>query len=409
MKTTKVQILTSKELRTDIYYFGFPDHETKPISYNYPMHVILSEIDYDFSYPLMVYLWFGNIKPLENMMHDDVSYLNEKGIQIYLEEPTSSYCEDGVFRTRELDSILTYIKNNNLTNVTVHMCDYKCSEFYSYYTKFMKLITDDIYLRTNPPPPKSNIPTDNFTKKFINLNSRFTLHRNFTSAYMCTKSGYCSWNFTGAVDQLRNILIDVDQLDDMVDGRLLSGIEYLNENSPLVVDYPITRPIPIDQAQNVVLPKYCTYSPNLEKFYADVFCAVETESVYFNPTANFSEKTLRAIAFKKPFIVVGAVNTLEYLRSMGYKTFSNYWDESYDTESDHTLRLAKIFKVVDYIDSMSIDELHKLYNEMRPILEHNHALLYQTAPTPNKYDNFGSINSKLKQMLWINHNRYHIK
>lgn len=407
MRPDKVQRLTSEELRTNIYYFGFTDYETKPISYNYPMHMLLPTIDYDFSYPLMIYLWFGSIIPLEEMMHTDVDYINEKGLHIYLYEPMSTYNDSGVPKSRELDSILIYASNNNITNITVHTCEYKCDEIFSYYTKHMKLLNDDLFLRSTI-IEHTTMDMNNFTKKFINLNSRFALHRVLTAAYLANRSGYCSWNYKVNIDTLKTIFIDIDNLDKTVEGRLVQGLNYLNQYAPLIVDTPVDRVVNVDNLDNVGNPKYAVRMNSMvEKYYADVFCAIETESIYLSPAANLSEKTLRAIAHRKPFIVVGAMHSLKYLRSMGYKTFSDFWDENYDDEPDYTLRMAKIFKLIDYIDSMSIDQLHDLYDRMQPILEHNNKLLYELQPSKEKFKRLTNINSKLKQVLWVNHNRYY--
>jgi hypothetical protein len=63
--------------------------------------------------------------------------------------------------------------------------------------------------------------------------------------------------------------------------------------------------------------------------------------------------------------------TLKYLHEHGYKTFSDFWDESYDDCTDHEKRLYKIFDVIKYIESKTITELKDIYNDMRPILDHN--------------------------------------
>jgi N-glycosylase/DNA lyase len=66
---------------------------------------------------------------------------------------------------------------------------------------------------------------------------------------------------------------------------------------------------------------------------------------------------------------------LEYLKTYGFKTFDKFWDESYDSEENHEYRLIKILKVIDYIDNLSITSLRRLYDSLRPILEHNFEIL----------------------------------
>jgi hypothetical protein len=104
-----------------------------------------------------------------------------------------------------------------------------------------------------------------------------------------------------------------------------------------------------------------------------------TEARYALPTGNLSEKTLNAIKCFRPFILVASPYTLEYLKHYGVKTFSQFWDESYDREENHEQRLIKIFEVIDYIDSFTVDELKTLYSKMTPILEHNYQIIKNIA------------------------------
>ena len=41
---------------------------------------------------------------------------------------------------------------------------------------------------------------------------------------------------------------------------------------------------------------------------------------------------------------------LKKLRELGFKTFGNFWDESYDEIEDKMERLEKVFEVIAYID-----------------------------------------------------------
>jgi N-glycosylase/DNA lyase len=48
-------------------------------------------------------------------------------------------------------------------------------------------------------------------------------------------------------------------------------------------------------------------------------------------------------------------------------------------EEDHEERLIKIFKLIDFINDKSLEELEEIYNEMSDILEHN-AKIVKTIP-----------------------------
>ena len=85
----------------------------------------------------------------------------------------------------------------------------------------------------------------------------------------------------------------------------------------------------------------------------------------------------------KPFVVVAPPKTLEYFKSFGYQTFSDFWDESYDDELDHDKRLAKLLTLVNSILNKPIEELREMYKQMRPIVEHNKQTYLKLVTTPN--------------------------
>lgn len=85
-----------------------------------------------------------------------------------------------------------------------------------------------------------------------------------------------------------------------------------------------------------------------------------------------TEKTLWAIVSLQPFILAGSPNTLQYLRDLGFQTFSPYINESYDSVVDPHLRLELILSEIDRLCAMSVDEIHQLYSELWPRLLHNY-------------------------------------
>jgi len=76
-----------------------------------------------------------------------------------------------------------------------------------------------------------------------------------------------------------------------------------------------------------------------------------------------------------PFFIVGNPNTLKYLKRIGFKTFSDFWDESYDNEPNLDDRLEKIKQILNYINNLEMDDLVIIRNKMLPIFEHNRIIL----------------------------------
>lgn len=94
----------------------------------------------------------------------------------------------------------------------------------------------------------------------------------------------------------------------------------------------------------------------------------------FGPAFFLTEKTTRAMYNFHPFIILSTVNYLKNLKSLGYKTFSNYCDESYDSEEDDYLRLYK-----------ALDALEELKNckdkGLQDIVQHNFLKLKEVYET----------------------------
>ena len=111
------------------------------------------------------------------------------------------------------------------------------------------------------------------------------------------------------------------------------------------------------------------------KAHTDSFVNIVSESLTHETTVFFSEKIYKPIFVAQPFILVGNPRSLEVLRSQGYKTFSKWWDESYDEELDYYKRMNKIFDVMKEIASWDMEKCFKITQEMLPNLLHNFNVL----------------------------------
>ena len=74
------------------------------------------------------------------------------------------------------------------------------------------------------------------------------------------------------------------------------------------------------------------------------------------PAVFLTEKILRPIALGMPFVCVGPPNSLEFLRSYGFQTYSDIIDESYDTCDSPSARLSKIVNCMHSIKNLSQQE-----------------------------------------------------
>jgi hypothetical protein len=86
--------------------------------------------------------------------------------------------------------------------------------------------------------------------------------------------------------------------------------------------------------------------------YESTDIEIVLETLFDDLRLHLTEKTLRPIAMGQPFVLAGTYGSLAYLRSYGFKTFSDCWDESYDMMSDSVDRMNKITEVMGDIASM---------------------------------------------------------
>lgn len=108
--------------------------------------------------------------------------------------------------------------------------------------------------------------------------------------------------------------------------------------------------------------------------YADILVDVVGETFVQGQTFLPTEKTTRPMLLKKPFVAFASENYLDYLHQLGFKTFCNYWDETYDGYQGRE-RYLRILKLIDSLAQLSTQQLVDMYTDMQPILDHNHNLL----------------------------------
>jgi len=68
------------------------------------------------------------------------------------------------------------------------------------------------------------------------------------------------------------------------------------------------------------------------------------------------EKSYKPLAAQHPLLLVGTPGNLAYIRSQGFETFPELFDESYDTILDWRARVQKIVSIVADFDPRSVDQ-----------------------------------------------------
>lgn len=111
-------------------------------------------------------------------------------------------------------------------------------------------------------------------------------------------------------------------------------------------------------------------------YYKKSLINLVTETNYFHNEPIFlTEKIYRPVLHKQPFIVVSVPRTLEYFKSLGYKTFSHIIDESYDQIENDSKRLLAIADEIKRLSNFNQAEISDFIDQAKEICEHNYHVM----------------------------------
>ncbi len=128
------------------------------------------------------------------------------------------------------------------------------------------------------------------------------------------------------------------------------------------------------------LNKMSAYDVNSSplNWFADSYFYISNETCFSNnwPYSELfiTEKTFKPIVHQMPFIIAGSAGTLKYLRSVGYETFPELFDESYDEEVDSNKRIQMIIKQIQR--ACNDPHIHKKIYNMQDKLRHNRNIFF---------------------------------
>jgi len=211
-----------------------------------------------------------------------------------------------------------------------------------------------------------NYKANNKIKLFNCLNRVNRTHR---SALICMLNHYNLIN--GNIvshDYLPKEFLECVNIDNWSHHASFSGSNFTDIKNKLPLVHDMSN-FQVNHAQNFNKQIYC-----------DTWFSLITETLYedWKPTIFFSEKIFKPMRAHHPFVLVSHTRSIEYLKKIGFKTFDKWWDESYDTIDDPVVRMDKICELVLKLKKKSQQEWLTIYQEMKPVLEHNYRHLLDT-------------------------------
>ena len=103
--------------------------------------------------------------------------------------------------------------------------------------------------------------------------------------------------------------------------------------------------------------------------YNDTKYSLVSETNDTNNEVFMTEKVWKPIIAKHVFVVHGNYLYLQKLREIGFKTFVNHFDESYDLQKDKDKRIDKIVKTCQDLLSRNWQDI---YLQTQALRQHNH-------------------------------------
>jgi hypothetical protein len=225
-------------------------------------------------------------------------------------------------------------------------------------------------------------------KKFLSLNRRWHDHRLLLVCGLAYNNliehGYVSLGV--ATEEVAQSQRAIDALHRQYTSEYIKvGFDKIKDKLPLQVDMVDLR---INQFQTTSLPMEF-YQKSCFSLVSST-CALQTRE----KSVGFTEKEIKPILARHPFIIHNLAGTLAHLKNMGFLTFERWFDESYDDELDDNIRLIKIIEEVKRLSELTFKQWDTMLEEMSPVLEHNYNRLVNYT-TEHCY-----FNSDLKKLLY---------
>ena len=204
-------------------------------------------------------------------------------------------------------------------------------------------------------------PIESVPYLYLSYNRQPRFHRVLLLAMLMNKElfklGLNSFNSMNRNAQwFERIFMDFGQIE------YYDNVKTLFNQSPIIVDRDNTD---------------ITSSVGNIQNYNQTFISVVTETLMDEGTLFCSEKTWRSIIVGHPFIILAGKGILKYLKSQGFKTFSKWINEDYDTMDNQIDRITCIVDELQRLSTLSLSELKSIREDMKPILIHNKAIMNQ--------------------------------
>lgn len=151
--------------------------------------------------------------------------------------------------------------------------------------------------------------------------------------------------------------------------------EFLDSTKQQCLDFITAGPFYVD---SLTSDQRNDYSVLMDDLYQDSYFNIVLETFIDVDSSGgqfITEKTLKPILHMQPFICVAEHHHLKHLRELGYATFDNIIDESYDDIENTQERFEAVMELSEELAGLDLDDWHEMYEKCTQQLLWNRIVL----------------------------------
>lgn len=320
-----------------------------------------------------------------------------------------------------LDNVNIFAKNNSNLEVTYHVCEnnlenlnqhyinslkYKLESFnfflltqvveYSEYIKNSSYPTEFLNGKANDYYTFVQNNTLNSRQKILNLNRRPDFHRHVIAQSILSY-------YENKTNRIRLTWLD-ETVKSYKQHKMNNGKgELVNFSEVFLTELNNNERMHFERGETILKSTNFKFDLDIrnEEFlmryydiienYKDVGLEIVSESIFFGPLGDVSEKSLRPMVLGIPCIIVAGYNSFKILEKLGFKSY-DFVTGYKDDEKNHLIRIRSALEFVNNLSLLSDeeyqDQMNNFYERSKPIIEHN-------------LENFRSGNAVEKFISWV--------
>ena len=331
----------------ECWYLGIDSIHSIHFVYRYIPEQILTTIQTGSTFLLLCMEWESHVNVIQSIYEEIVVNLNIPPEKIILVAGSH-----GVYE--EVIKVANHFSKNQIKVVS-----FSSSEWAMFYDQTkIKNSVQRIFKR------KFGINK----KKFLNFNRRWRSHRPMLVALLQSSNllqhGYVS--LAPSDDNLDWLDVWDSIIKPCICHNCDETANILRSNKESIINIP---PLYLDEYDLTI--NYFEIRSGTIKYYDESYFSLVTETNYFDGPIFLTEKIFKPVVHQHPFILVSVHKSLEYFKSLGYKTFSPFFNEDYDLEENPCKRMMMIVNEVERLCKLSDEEWKNMLVELNKICHYN--------------------------------------